>query len=94
MPAPDWSLLARGALFVTGFALALAAWSYATWWATSRGEPLARALDRRAFTAPVFLGFVLIAAALAWGAESTWQRISGVVLGVLLSVAFARSLRS
>jgi hypothetical protein len=92
--ALDWPLLARGALWVSGCSLVLAAWSQAAWWASAHHEHLRPALARSTFVAPFSLGLALIAIALSWGAVSLWERLIWIVLGVFFAVSFVRSLKS
>ena len=94
MAALDWPSLARGALWVSGCSLALAAWSRTAWWASVHHEHLRPALAQPAFVAPFSLGLALVAAALAWGAVSLWQRLIWAALGIYFTISFVRSLRS
>lgn len=92
MQSFDWLTLARGALWVSGLSLALAAWSHASWWASIRRLPLRRALDRNAFIAPFDLGLALFAAAMAWGALATWERVAWGAVSLILVILSVRSL--
>jgi hypothetical protein len=88
----DWLTLARGALWVSGLSLALAAWSYASWWASVHRLPLRQALGRNAFVAPFDLGLALFAAAMAWGAVATWERAAWGAVSLILVILPVRSL--
>ena len=92
MQSLDWMILARGALWVSGLSLALAAWSHASWWASTRRLPLRRALGRDAFIAPFDLGVALFAAAMAWGAVTTWERAAWGAISLVLVILSVRSL--
>jgi hypothetical protein len=74
----DLAFVARNALWVVGLSLALAAWSWSYWWAgmqhAGRQTGVRAALGRRAFVVPFWLGMLLFAASLAWGATLWWER--------------------
>jgi hypothetical protein len=89
----DWPLLARGALWISGLSLLLAAWSHASWWASDRGTRLREAIGRRGFVAPFWFGLALFTAAMAWSPGPVWQRAAWAVLAALSTVSFIRSLR-
>ena len=76
----DWPALARNALWILGLAIVLAALSYTSWLATSRGVRLSRALGWPAFSMPSSAGLLLFSASLAWGAIRPWERILWIIL--------------
>lgn len=80
----DWAGLARNALWVLGMSIALAAWSYASWWAMAHGMRFRAALPRPRFQLPSAAGWTLFCISLAWGATRWWERI----LWVALALAF------
>ena len=65
----DWPALFRGALWIAGIGLALAAFSQTRWVAKHAGVPLRTAVSWDSFLAPFFAGLVLFSAGMAWGAE-------------------------
>ena len=91
MQSFDWLTLARGALWVSGLGLALAAWSHASWWASIHRLPLREALGRDAFIAPFDFGVALFATAMAWGAVTTWERVAWGAVSLILVILSARS---
>jgi len=78
----DWPGLIRGALWVLGLSVALAAWSYAFWWARLRSVPLRRVVGLPIFTIPVFAGLALFSASLAWGVDRLWLRALWIAVGL------------
>jgi hypothetical protein len=78
----DWLALARGALWILGLSIILAAWSYATWWASVHRVPWRRAVAMPMFTVPAFAGLALFSASLAWGLDRLWMRVLWAVIGV------------
>jgi hypothetical protein len=76
----DWPWVARNGLWVLGLSIAFAAWSYTSWWASSRRVRLRHALDRPLFQTPFSAGMTLFSASLAWGATRGWERILWIVL--------------
>jgi hypothetical protein len=78
----DWPGLIRGALWVLGLSVALAAWSYAFWWARLRSVPLRRVVGLPIFTIPFFAGLALFSASLAWGVDRLWLRALWIAVGL------------
>jgi hypothetical protein len=78
----DWPGLISGALWILGLSIALAAWSYSSWWAASRGRPVREALGMRLFVVPFFAGLALFCAGLAWGADRLWGRALWIAAGL------------
>jgi hypothetical protein len=90
----DWPGLIGGALWILGLSIALAAWSYASWWAASRGRPLREALGLALFIIPFFAGLALFCAGLAWGADRLWLRALWIAAGLGCLWEMARTGRS
>ncbi len=93
MDAMDWPLLARGALWVFGLALSLAAFSHARWTAKRDGVALRKALSWDAFLAPFCAGLTLFAISLAWGAAALWERLVWLALALLFAAQVVLALR-
>lgn len=94
MDALDWTALARGALWVLGLSLALAALSHVRWAAQRAGVSLRRALSWDAFLAPFCAGLALFAVGLAWGATQLWKTLAWAVLALLFIVQAGLALRA
>lgn len=86
MDAIDWPALARGALWVFGLAISLAALSHVRWAAKQEGVPLRKALSWDSFLAPFCAGLALFAVSLAWGATRLWETLAWLVLALLFIV--------
>jgi hypothetical protein len=78
----DWLELIRGALWILGLTIALAGWSYASWWGRVRRLPLRRVVGLPMFTVPFFAGLALFSASLAWGVDRLWLRVLWTVVGL------------
>jgi hypothetical protein len=78
----DWLFAARNALWILGLSIALAAWSYTSWWAAGRRERMRRALGLPLFQVPFSVGLTLFSASLAWGATRWWERGLWILLGL------------
>jgi hypothetical protein len=63
--------------------IALAAWSYLSWWASAHHARVRRALEQPGFLVPFCLGLALVAVSLAWGAAQVWARLVWIALGLL-----------
>ena len=85
MDAIDWPALARGALWVLGLSISLAALSHLRWAAKRTGVPLRRAVGWDSFLAPFFAGLVMFAIGMAWGATQLWERLAWSALGLLFA---------
>jgi hypothetical protein len=93
MDAMDWPALFRGALWIGGLSLALAAFSHARWAAKQEGASLRMAVSRDSFMAPFFAGLALFAAGMGWGAGTLWEMIAWVVVGVVFAAQAVWSAR-
>lgn len=85
MDAMDWPALLRGALWITGLSLSLAAFSHLRWVAKLKAVPLRTAVSWDSFLAPFFAGLTLFAAGMAWGALRGWERIAWIALGAFFA---------
>lgn len=93
MDAIDWPGLARGALWVLGLSVSLAALSHLQWAAKRDGVPLRRALSWDSFLAPFCAGLALFAVSMALGAGRLWETLAWLVLALLFIVQVALALR-
>jgi hypothetical protein len=94
MDAIDWPALARGALWVLGISISLAALSHVRWAAKRDGVRLRKALSWDSFLAPFCAGLALFAAGMAWGATRLWETIAWSVLALLFIVQAVLAWRS
>jgi len=78
----DWPFVARNALWILGLSIALAAWSYTSWWAAGRRVRTRRALGLPLFQIPFSAGLTIFSASLAWGATRWWERVLWILLGL------------
>lgn len=78
----DWPGVARNALWILGLSIVLAAWSYASWWASMRRIKMRHALGLPLFQTPFAVGLILFCASLAWSSARWWERGLWIVLGV------------
>jgi hypothetical protein len=76
-------MVGRGALWITGLAVALAAFSYVEWWQTRHGRRLRHALSTPRFLTPFSLGMALFSAGLALSSRRWWEIGAWAVLAVL-----------
>lgn len=90
----DWSALLRGALWIAGLSIALAAFSHMRWTAKHEGVPLRMAVSWDSFLAPFFAGLALFAAGMAWGAQAAWETIAWAIIGIIFAAQVAWSVRS
>jgi hypothetical protein len=90
----DWLGLARGALWVLGLSIALAAWSYASWWARAHGLPWRTAIGMPSFIIPFFAGLALVSAGLAWGLDRLWMQVLWILVGAWSLWEIARGWRT
>jgi hypothetical protein len=88
----DWPEVARSALWILGLSIALASWSYITWWASVHRMPMRDALTLPRFRTSFLVGLTLFCAGLAWGSTRWWERGLWIVLGLacLWQVAVGR----
>ncbi len=70
----DWPGVFRNSLWILGLSIALASWSYTSWWAALRHTKVRRALDLPRFQVPFAIGLALFTGSLAWGATRWWER--------------------
>jgi hypothetical protein len=94
MDAMDWPALFRGALWVAGLSLSLAAFSHMRWIAKQEGIPLRTAISWDSFLAPFFVGLALFAAGMAWGAVRLWETLAWIAIGLLCAAQAVISARS
>lgn len=93
----DWPALFRGALWVAGLSIALAALSHLRWVAQRNAVPLRIAVSWDSFLAPFLAGLTLFAAGMAWGAGALWEKLAWALLAVAFAwqaAASARNLRA
>jgi hypothetical protein len=96
MDAMDWPALWRGALWIAGLSIALAAFSHARWIAKQQGVSLRIAVNWDSFLAPFFAGLTLFAAGMAFSARARWEIIAWVTVAAAFAaqaVLSARNLR-
>ena len=79
----DWPSVVRNVLWILGLSIALAAWSYTSWWASVHGEPIRHAVSLPSFGVPFSAGMLLFSASLAWGAAHGRERVLWAALGLL-----------
>ena len=84
---------AKGALWISGCALALAAFSYASWQTAQRGERLRDCLKRPGYQAAFSLAAGLVCAGLAATSSILAFTILWGILGALFILQAAISLR-
>ncbi len=84
----DWFAVGRGALWITGLAIALAAFSYIEWWRALHRWTLRRALDTPRFLCPFSLGMALFSTGLALSARRWWEIL---IEGLLACLFLAQS---
>ena len=82
----DIRAVGAGALWVLGLGLVLAAFSYASWWASFYKTGLRRALGRPAFTLPFDLGLALACAGFAVAGREWWEWLLWAALAALFVV--------
>ncbi len=78
----DWPGVIRNALWIVGLSVALAAFSYISWWGAAQGLRLRQSLELPLFQIPFSAGMSLFCASLAWGATRWWERGLWIVLGL------------
>jgi hypothetical protein len=69
----DWWMVARGALWILGLAIALASFSYAEWWRSLHRRRLREALNTPRFLAPFSAGLALFSVGLALSSSRWWE---------------------
>jgi len=73
----EWWIVLSNSVWILGLSIALAAFSYADWWAMGQRKPLRVALGRPQFGVPLLSGMALTCAGLAlcdhrWWAKALW----------------------
>jgi hypothetical protein len=81
----DLRAVGAGALWVLGLGMVLAAFSYASWWASFYKTGLRRALGRPAFTLPFDVGLALACAGFAVAGREWWEQGLWVALTALFA---------
>jgi len=81
----DWAGVGVNALWVVGAALALAAISYADWWAHSHQVHRRLAWSTPAFLSSFFMGLALVGLSLFLQAHSPWERVLWGTWSLLLT---------
>jgi hypothetical protein len=100
----DWVYVARNALWILGLSIALAALSYAGWWAAEndgagprvrwhvRWPARWRALwGLPVLTRPLAAGMTLFCASLAWGSTRWWETALWALLGLAFVAQFIQA---
>jgi hypothetical protein len=82
----DWGNLAVNALWILGCSLALAAFSYASWQGSVRGEKISVSLRSPGIRLSLHLGGVLFCLGLAFGAGTLLEKIIWALLGIAILV--------
>ncbi len=85
MQVLDWGALARGALWIAGLSIVLAAWSYAYWQAREERIRLRDVLARPAFQLAFNGGLALFTGGLAWGSSVLWERLAGLAVALVFA---------
>lgn len=85
MQVLDWGALARGALWIAGLSIVLAAWSYAYWQAREERIRLRDVLARPAFQLAFNGGLALFTGGLAWGSPMLWERLAGLAVALVFA---------
>jgi len=85
MQALDWSALARGALWIAGLSIVLAAWSFAYWQAREQRTPLRSMLGRPVFQLAFNGGLAMFTGGLAWGSPVLWERLAGLAVALVFA---------
>jgi hypothetical protein len=70
----DWPYVVCNALWILGLSVALAAWSYLSWWAWARGQRLRQALSLPLFVVPLSAGMLMFSVGMSWGAAHGGER--------------------
>lgn len=90
----DWPALWRGALWILGLSVALAAFSHARWAAKQQGVSLRIAVNWDSFLAPFFAGLTLFAVGMAFGARAAWEIVAWAAVAVALAAQAVFSTRN
>ena len=75
------SSLFCGALWILGLSIAIAAWSYISWWAAAHAVKVQEATALPLFVVPFFAGLVLFCAGMAWSMDPLVLRALWAVAG-------------
>ena len=84
----DWPLILTSAVWVGGAALAVATFSYASWFASLRGQRLRPVLQRPAYSLLLLAAALLVCAGLGLTAFTGWEAGLWWILAVMSLVAF------
>jgi hypothetical protein len=84
----DWPLVLFSAVWIGGAALALAAFSYASWSASMHGERLRTVLQRSEYQRVLLVAACLICAGLGLTATSWLEAVLWIILAVISAAAF------
>jgi hypothetical protein len=92
----DWVYVARNALWILGLSIALAALSYAGWWAAENDGAGPRVRWRALWGLPVLTrpfaaGMTLFCASLAWGSTRWWETVLWALLGLAFVAQFIQA---
>ncbi len=85
MQVLDWGTLARGALWIAGLSMVLAAWSFAYWQAREGHVPLRDMLGQPAFQLAFNGGLAMFTGGLAWGSPVLWERLAGLAVAFVFA---------
>jgi hypothetical protein len=84
----DWPLVLASAVWISGAALALATVSYASWWASLRGERLRIVLRQSLYQRLLLAAGCLVCVGLGLTAASWLETVLWFILGVISVVTF------
>ncbi len=82
----DWFAVGRGALWIMGLAIILAAFSYVEWWRIRHRWRLRRALNTPRFLLPFSVGMSLFCIGLGLSSQQWWGLGAGLILAALFLV--------
>ena len=90
----DWLTVSLSALWITGFAILLAAFSYHHWLAAETSRRLRDVLTERSWKVPRSVGGVLICIGFGYGvADRWWERVVWTGLAVIFAYWLMTDLR-
>jgi hypothetical protein len=90
----DWAAVGRGALWITGLAIALAAFSYTECWRSVQGGRLRDALGTPHFLGPFSLGMALFSTGVALSSHQWWEIGAWAITGTLFLLQSALNWRA
>ena len=88
----DWRALAFSSVWVFAAALALAAFSHASWAASQRQIKLGQVLGEKGYARIFNLAGVLFCIGMAGSVTETWRLVAWLVLGALFLLMWVRLL--